>query len=192
MQKIQTSLVLIACTALSSCAVSPQVGELPDTEPPKLVVGNQQDANGRVVYEWNRPQAFGKITAAHKVLGDAACLMGRADLEAVGYHPQAKDAEGVVIAAGGYLCAVKSRGGKPAPQPPQLVRSRGVLGWDQPGLFGLVPEAQKARGDAVCEKVRPGFEAVAFHPAALDEVGQKILGGGFFCAPKHQAAKAMG
>ncbi len=177
---------------LAACSLTPTVGEVPSDKPPQLVVGTQRDSSGRAIYQWDRPQAFGRVQGERKVLGDAACLMGRADLEAVGYHPLAKDAEGVAIPGGGYFCAVKSRGDKPAAQSPQLVRSQGVLGWNQPGLFGAVPEAQKTRGDDVCHKVQPGFEAAAYHPTALDEVGQSIAGGGFFCAPKRQPTKALG
>jgi hypothetical protein len=104
------------------------------------VLGKQRDATGRVIYEWDRPAAFGKVVGQRKVLGDAACLMGRADLEALGFHPFAKDAEGSHIPGGGYFCAVKERKGKAAPTAPMLVRTNGVLGWDQPGLFGEVPE----------------------------------------------------
>lgn len=192
MQKIQISLVLLTSLTVTGCAFSPSVGETPAAQAPQLVAGHQRDANGRAIYEWDRPQAFGKITGERKVLGDAACLMGRADLEAVGYHPQAKDAQGFAIAGGGYFCAVKIRGDMPAAQAPQLVRSNGVPGWNQPGLFGAVPEAHKVRGDAVCDKAQPGFEAVAYHPSARDEAGLVIAGGGFFCAPKRQAAKARG
>ena len=183
---------LLCSFLLSACALTPSVGDAPSDSPPQLVAGTQRDASGRVIYQWDRPHAFGRVQGERKVLGDAACLMGRADLEAVGYHAMAKDADGGAIPGGGYFCAVKSRGEKPAAQAPQLMRSNGVLGWNQPGLFGAVPEAQKARGDAVCHKAQLGFEAVAYHPSALDEAGRAIVGGGFFCAPKRQAAKALG
>lgn len=183
---------LLCCVLLVACAVTPSVGDVPSDPPPQLVAGTQHDASGRVIYQWDRPQAFGRVQGERKVLGDAACLIGRVDLEAVGYHPLAKDAEGVFIPGGGYFCAVKSRGDTPAAQAPQLVRSNGVLGWSQPGLFGAVPAPHKARGDAVCDMAQPGFEAAAYHPAALDEVGRAIVGGGFFCAPKRQATKALG
>jgi hypothetical protein len=125
-------------------------------------------------------------------MGDAACLMGRPDLEALGYHALAKDAQGVAIPGGGYFCGVKSGGDRPAPEAPMLVRTNGVLGWNQPSLFGAVPDEHKARGDAVCHKAQPGFEAAAYHPAAKDEAGKAIVGGGFFCAPKRHGMKAVG
>lgn len=186
------SILLFTCSLLAGCSVTPTVGDAQSDTPPQLVAGSQRDASGRVIYQWDRPQAFGRVQGERKVLGDAACLLGRVDLEAVGFHSQAKDADGAPIPGGGYFCAVKSRGDRPAEQAPQLVRTRGVLGWNQPGLFGAVPEAQKARGDAVCNKAQPGFEAAAYHPAALNEAGQAIAGGGFFCAPKRQTPKALG
>lgn len=183
---------LLCCALLTACSVTPQVGDAPSDAPPQLVAGSQRDPSGRVIYQWDRPQAFGQVQGERKLFGDASCLIGRPDLEAVGYHPLAKDAEGLVIPGGGYFCGVKSRGDRPAAQVPQLVRTRGVLGWNQPGLFGAVPEAYKVRGDAVCNKAQRGHEAAAYHPSALDDAGQAIVGGGFFCAPKRQAAKALG
>ena len=177
---------------LSACSVTPKMGDEPTDPPPQLVLGKQRDATGRVIYEWDRPAAFGKVVGQRKVLGDAACLMGRADLEALGFHPFAKDAEGSHIPGGGYFCAVKERKGKAAPTAPMLVRTNGVLGWDQPGLFGEVPEEHKIRGDAVCSKAQPGFEAAAYHPAAQDEAGKPLKGGGFFCAPKRNGSSAIG
>lgn len=177
---------------LSACSVSPQVGNVPSDSPPQLVAGTQRDAGGRVIYQWDRPQAFGRLNGERKVLGDATCLMGRPDLEALGFHPLAKDAQGLPIPGGGYFCEPKARGDQPASTAPMLVRTNGVLGWNQPGLFGAVPEAHKARGDSVCQKAQPGFDAAAYHPAAKDESGKPVVGGGFFCAPKRQAVKAVG
>lgn len=177
---------------LTACSFTPKMGDGPTEPAPQLVEGKQRDASGRIIYEWDRPSAFGKVSGQQKVLGDAACLMGRVDLEALGYHPRAKDANGSPILGGGYFCVVKERKDKPAPTAPKLVRTNGVLGWDQPVLFGAVPAEHKARGDAVCAKAQPGFEAAAYHPAAMDESGQAIVGGGFFCAPRRNTANAIG
>lgn len=185
--------VLLTCfSLLSACALRGGPGDRPDDQPPQLVVAKQRDADGRVLYEWDRPGAFGKVVGHRKVLGDAACIMGRPDLESLGYHPLAKDADGQPILGGGYFCAVKAQGDKPAAESPQLVRVNGVLGWNQPRLFGAVPNAHKARGDAVCAKAQQGFEAAAFHPDAKDETGQPIVGGGFFCAPQRLSVRATG
>lgn len=192
MKHINFSLpALFACISLlPACAFWASPSDQPSDQPPQLVVAKQSDANGRTLYEWDRPQAFGKVVGDRKVLGDAACIMGRPDLEALGYHALAKDAEGKSIPGGGYFCGVKPQGDRPAAQPPQLLWVNGVLGWNQPSLFGAVPEVHKARGDAVCSKAQPGFDAAAFHPEAKDETGQPIVGGGFFCAPKRQSVSA--
>jgi hypothetical protein len=182
-----------AFAALSSgCSFHAQLGQSPTDPPPQLLAGTQRDINGRVVYEWSRPSAFGKVSGRQKVLGDATCLMARVDLEAFGHHPSAKDADGVVIPGGGYFCMVKAQGERPAEQAPRLVRSDGVLGWNEPRLFGAVPAEQQARGNALCAQAQTGFEAAAYHPSAQDETGQAILGGGFFCAPKRPTARALG
>lgn len=185
-------MMVSVAAVLSGCAVSARLGETPASEAPQLVAGNLRDASGRIVYEWNRPDAFGKVSGRQKVLGDATCLMARVDLEALGYHPSAMDAEGQLIPGGGYLCGVKATGNQPGEQAPTLVRSNGVLGWNEPRLFGVVPLGQQARGDALCAKVQTRFEAVAYHPRAQDEAGQMIEGGGFFCAPKRSSARVMG
>lgn len=177
---------------LFGCSVSPVIGDEPSDPPPQLVEGKQRDAIGRILYEWDRPSAFGKAVGERKILGDAACLMGRPDLEALGFHPLAKDADGIAIPGGGYFCGVKSLGDQPAPEAPILIRTNGVWGWNQPRLFGAVPVEHKARGDAVCEKAQSGFEAAAYHPNARNEAGKPIAGGGFFCAPKRNIAKAIG
>lgn len=177
---------------LSGCSVNPQLALSPTDPPPQLVAGTQRDNNGRVVYEWSRIGSFGKVAGRQKVLGDATCLMARVDLEALGYHPSAKDADGMVIPGGGYFCGVKPHGERPAEQAPRLVRSDGVLGWNEPRLFGAVPPEHKARGDALCVQAQMGYEAVAYHPRAQDETGQAIVGGGFFCAPKRPSGRAIG
>lgn len=184
--------VAVCLFCLSACSISPKMGEAPADQPPQLVAGTERDASGRVIYQWDRPSAFGKLDGERKVLGDAACLMGRPDLEALGYHPKAKDEQGQPIQGGGYFCVVKARGDQPGSEAPMLVRTKGVLGWNQPGLFGAVPGAHKARGDSICAKSQPGFEAIAFHPAAKDEAGKPVPGGGFFCAPKRNGARAFG
>jgi hypothetical protein len=194
MKNHHVSFVVMAAFAalLSGCSVNPKLSQSPTDPPPQLVAGTQRDNNGRVVYEWSRPNAFGKVSGRQKVLGDAACLMARVDLEAFGYHPSAKDADGVVIPGGGYFCGVKAHGERPAGQAPRLVRSDGVLGWNEPRLFGAVPPAQQARGNALCAQAQTGFEAAAYHPSAQDETGQAIVGGGFFCAPQRPSVRAMG
>jgi len=189
---VTAPLTALCLSFLQACAFAPPIGENPSDTPPQLIAGSQRDASGRVLYEWDRPGAFGKVTGLQKVFGDAACLMGRADLEAVGYHPFAKDANGQPIPGGGYFCRLKDRGDKPSAQAPMLVKTNGVLGWDQPSLFGAVPKEHKLRGDAVCEKAQPGYEAVAYHPAAKDEKGEPIFGGGFFCAPQKNSAIVIG
>jgi hypothetical protein len=169
---------------LSACSTSPQYTEWQEVPPRSLVTGNV-DTDGRVILVWDRPAAFEKISGERKALGDAACLMSRADLEAIGYHPRAKDIDGKDMQGGGYLCAPKAHGDRPGAVPPMLVRRNNIVGWDAPGAFGAVPSTEEARGDAVCGRalLMPVLKAYGYHPDARDESGRTILGGGFFCGP---------
>jgi hypothetical protein len=75
-------------------------------------------------------------------------------------------------------------GNKPDQVAPQLVTTRGLLGWDRPGEFGYVPAEVMARGVRICKAVEADLVPVGFHPNAKDESGQTIVGGGFYCASK--------
>ena len=60
---------LLFCVVLGGCVVAPSVGDAPSDPPPQLVAGSQRDASGRVIYQWDRPQAFGRLLGERKVLG---------------------------------------------------------------------------------------------------------------------------
>lgn len=179
------------CAAISATHVAAQVGEKPDNNPPKLILSGQKDKDNRELHTWDRPGAFGKVEGQQKVLGDIACMMARVDLEAIGYHPKAKDASGTEMPGGGYFCARKSHGDQPASLAPRLVTVNGILGWDRPNAFGMVPPDLKAKGQQVCDRAGNGLEAIAYHPRARDQKLKVIEGGGFFCAPKAQRLVAQ-
>jgi hypothetical protein len=178
--------LLLFCYALliSSCANTLTLSEDPAQMPPKLERTGIKDENHFPIYRWDRPQAFAKLRLDQKAVGDAACLAASSDLMAIGYHPQAQNADGRAIKGGGYLCARKMNGNKPDQVAPQLVTTRGLLGWDRPGAFGYVPAEAMARGGRICKAVEADLVPVGFHPNAKDESGQAIVGGGFFCASK--------
>ena len=69
--------------------------------------------------------------------------------------------------------------------PPMIVQSERGLAWNSAASFGPVPPADQARGDAICAAV-PTVNggtprAIGYHPAATDQKGVPIEGGGFFC-----------
>jgi hypothetical protein len=184
--------VTVAMSALLCVGhVAAQVGAKPDEKPPQLVLSGQKDKDNRELHTWDRPGAFGKVTGQQKVLGDMACLIARVDLEAIGYHPKAKDAAGADMPGGGYFCAPKSHGDQPAAIAPRLVTVNGILGWDRPSAFGSIPKALKANGQKICERAGANLEAIAYHPTARDLQNNLIEGGGFFCAPKPQRVVAQ-
>lgn len=190
--RTSSSLLLLASAVLvSACNTMPQMADVPRDPAPQLTVTDQKDADGRDLLTWSNASSFGKVSGQRKVLGDATCLMARADLESAGYHPAAKDVSGTPITGGGYYCVVKARGDKPAETAPMLVDTQGVMGWDMPSAFGAVPESEQARGNAVCAQAQAGYEAAAYHPMAKDASGKPIPGGGFFCAPKRNGGKAL-
>lgn len=166
------------------CYVRPN-GEKPDAVAPQLVPSKQTDSKGRALLAWDRPGAFGKVPEALQVRGDVACMLADVKLEAIAYHPQARGGDGAPIQGGGFYCFPKKQGDSPAERAPRLVRESGSLVWDRPSAFGKVPSNLQGRGDTVCGK---GQQAIAYHPSALNEQGQPITGGGYFCAVRQAKA----
>ncbi|WP_157264330.1 hypothetical protein [Azohydromonas aeria] len=150
-------------------------GEKWDATAPQLVPSKGE----RGLLAWDRPGAFGKVPAQLQVRGDVACMLADVKLEAIAYHPQARGPDGAVLPGGGFYCFPKRHGEQPGEVAPRLVRQDGQLAWDRPAAFGKVPEGLRQRGNAVCGK---GQEAIGYHPKALNDQGQPIPGGGFFCA----------
>lgn len=88
-------------------------------------------------------------------------------------------------------CATAIVGSTESSAPPRLVpaKDRGVLGetlltWDRPFAFGPVSEDRRAAGDTACLMARVDLEALGYHSGALDENGNPMVGGGFYCAVK--------
>jgi hypothetical protein len=150
-----------------------------------------KDGENIPIYRWDRPQAFAKLRLEQKAMGDGACLAANSELMAIGYHPLAQNAEGLAIKGGGYLCVKKVRGNKPDSVAPQLVATRGLVGWDRPDAFGHVPAEVMARGVQICKELDAQLVPAGFHPGAKDESGQVIAGGGFFCALKSAFLQAQ-
>jgi hypothetical protein len=178
------AIVLAIAALLSACVSVPSMGEAPDADAPQLVNSGQKGEDGQELLKWDRPGAFGKVTGEHKLLGDVACMIARIDLQAIGYHPKAKDVNGTEMPSGGYYCVQKNTQYEPAAMAPALMRINGILGWDRPTAFGRVPDEAKARGNRICAANNPDLQAIGYHPRAVSENGAVIPGGGFFCAPK--------
>lgn len=164
-------------------------GDKPDAVAPRLVPSARKGIDGQQLLAWDRPGAFGKVPEALQAKGDMACMLASIELEAIAYHPQAAGPDGEPLPGGGFYCFRKKTGDKPAEKAPHLTRLDGVLGWDRPAAFGAVPQALQARGDAVCANAGRTLHAIGYHPAALDEKGQPIPGGGYFCAVKPNASR---
>lgn len=164
-------------------------GDKPDAVAPRLTPSARKGSDGQPSLAWDRPGAFGKVPAALQAKGDVACMLAGIEFEAIAYHPQAAGPDGAALPGGGFYCFRKKTGDQPAEKAPQLTRLDGVLGWDRPAAFGAVPQALRARGDAVCAKAGSTQQAIGYHPAALDEKGQPIQGGGYFCAAKPNASR---
>lgn len=67
---------------------------------------------------------------------------------------------------------------------PMLVDSGNGLSWSNAAAFAPVPESEAARGAAICAAVPTTggtARAVGYHPAALDQNGNLVPGGGFLC-----------
>lgn len=169
----------LALSLLAGCAAPVLIGDKPSATPPQLVPIGAKDAQGKDILTWDRPQAFGKVPPAVQIVGDISCMRASVNLYALGFHPEAADAQGKPLPSGGFFCALKPQGELPDLKAPRLVRADGVLGWDRPAAFGKVPESELGRAKALCSP--SGAVPLAYHPGALNESGQPIPGGGFFC-----------
>jgi hypothetical protein len=171
-------------SALTGCISPALIGDHADSVPPKLISLPTKDGAGKNDVIWDRPMAFGPVPSDLQTVGDIACMSARIDLMALGYHPKAQDLGGQSMPGGGYFCGFKPNGDLPGSTPPKLIRVNGQLGWDQPVAFGRVPPSEQARGDAMCAQAQTRLKAAGFHPRALNESGEPITGGGFFCLPR--------
>lgn len=154
--------------------------------PPQISEAITATEQNRRLFVWDRPSAFGKVPPDRQAIGDFICAKGRIDMQATGFHPQAKNSDGLEIPGGGYLCERKPSGDRPQALPPKLTRVSGVTGWDRPAAFGRVPEALITKGRSVCGAMGPNMDAIGFHPEAANAQGKKIRGGGFLCGPAAQ------
>jgi hypothetical protein len=157
------------------------IGKTPSLTPPQLVLLATAEGKAKGIYIWDNPLAFGPVPRDVQVPGDVSCMLARIDLQAIGYHPAAKGVDGMPLQGGGYFCGPKPHGSQPSKLPPKLTRIDGVLGWDNPAAFGQVPESMKEEGAIACGTPMTNNVAYGYHPAALDENGNTIKGGGFFC-----------
>ncbi len=75
---------------------APKPGSAPSAVPPRLVQGPKS-------LRWDKPEAFGPVSASNQARGDRICQSLGLE-KAIGYHPGALDANGKLIAGGGYFC----------------------------------------------------------------------------------------
>jgi hypothetical protein len=81
-------------------------------------------------------------------------------------------------------------GNVPSDPPPKIaylgardVKGNEYLTWENVSSFGAVPSQLKSTGDQRCMQLGSSLRALGYHPAAKDQTGKAIEGGGFFCAP---------
>lgn len=77
-------------------------GDRAHDTPPRLV-------KLKNIVGWDRPSAFGKVPEALAAKGARVCASAGSGLQAIGYHPQARDAKNTLIAGGGFFCAPIAR-----------------------------------------------------------------------------------
>jgi hypothetical protein len=181
-RKISISLLsLILVGSLVACATPAIVGSKASDKAPQLIKVTNQVAGADDIVTWDNPFLFGPVPQKLQLAGDIACMRARVDLQAMGYHPKARDLQGNELGGGGYYCYPKNHGDAPHSIPPRLQMMDGVLGWDRPAAFGKVPNDLKQRATSVCERFDKNTIAIAYHPGAQAENGQVIAGGGFLC-----------
>lgn len=98
----------------------------------------------------------------------------------------------LVIAISFVGCATPAIvGTKASDKPPQLVKvvnpsdEGEIVTWDNPFLFGPVPEALQLAGDIACMRARVDLQAMGYHAKARDLQGNELAGGGYYCYPKN-------
>jgi len=148
----------------------------------KVLKESKSPAGTLVFYQWDKSVGFLPVPEMHQRRGDAACIAQGPELEAVGYHPNARF-NGSDVPGGGFLCRQKAKGSEPQEPPPRMITVNGIAGWDNPRAFGRVPGSHVVQANLACAKKDPRTIAVAFHPGALDFQGKPIPGGSAFCAP---------
>lgn len=168
-------------------ATQPQANEIEAENPPRVSEAVSKSEENTKLFVWDRPSAFGKVPASLQPVGDFICAKGRIDMYATGYHSRAQDKDGQAIPGGGYFCEKKPTGDKPSSHAPRLTRLKGIVGWDQPSAFGILPEHSRQAGVIACNAMGQGLTPIGFHPDALDESGRKIRGGGYLCGPAHKS-----
>lgn len=88
---------------MTGCALpggSPS-GSQPSEKPPQLVAEND-------AFVWNYPSRFGPVPAELQELGDANCQDIGYD-HATGYHPEARNGDGVTMPGGGFFCVQEEK-----------------------------------------------------------------------------------
>lgn len=96
---------ITACAMLAACSTV-SVGSRPSDTPPKLVA--EKGEGDKQVFVWDDPSKFGPVPAELAAKGQAVCSTldtPEVKAKAVGYHPQAQDANGNAFVGGGYFCA---------------------------------------------------------------------------------------
>ena len=93
-------LPLLSLAFLAACA-STGPGKMEDSTPPRLV----KDSSGNI--GWDRPTAFGPVTAEKLASGVTACGGANATIKPAGYHSRAMDDKGVSFPNGGFMCMAK-------------------------------------------------------------------------------------
>ena len=97
----------------------------------------------------------------------------------------------LIVVTGLVGCATPAIvGTKASDKPPQLVKVANPAGegeivtWDNPFLFGPVPETLQLAGDIACMRARVDLQAMGYHAKARDLKGNELSGGGYYCYPK--------
>lgn len=91
-------MVVLSVSLIIGCASKNRPGPKPAAVPPQLVL----ISHNRLA--WDRPRAFGPVPAALQSRGNRVCFTADQGI-ALGYHPQAKNQEGLPFAGGGFLCS---------------------------------------------------------------------------------------
>lgn len=99
-KKIATVVAVVACISAGQVLAQHGLGSAPGNEAPQLIMRDG-------IRVWNNPGAFGPVPKDQYDRGVKVCSAmntREASFVPIGYHPKAKDNQGVEYQGGGFFC----------------------------------------------------------------------------------------
>jgi len=113
---------VIFVSLAAGCTVVPRIGNTYNKTPPQLIHAKARLTNGKEssVVIWDHPEYFGPVPSNLKTNAKKVCQsvlntnpqlyknIDRSRVDALGYHPLARNLQGKTLSGGGYYCNIAS------------------------------------------------------------------------------------